>query len=253
MSLSLQNKLIFVYMLVSICIARDAFDIAKNVNSINASKGMRCDIKMKISDKDNRESNLHMKSISKNNGEMQMLWVLSPASDRGVAMCKIDNKKKDEIRVYLPAFEKIKKISTKRRTESFMGSDISYEDMGQRNIDNFNYSLEADTTISGKDCYSLISRPLNKKNTSYSYHITYLEKSSYLPVYEISYNFNNTIKKTKRYEYVLIDSLYFIKNLYVENIENKNSTHLKIENIIIDDSIPDNAFNQSKLKRIPIE
>ena len=76
------------------CIARDAFDIAKNVNSINASKGMRCDIKMKISDKGNRESNLHMKSISKNNGEMQMLWVLSPASDRGVAMCKIDNKKK---------------------------------------------------------------------------------------------------------------------------------------------------------------
>ena len=52
---------------------------------------------------------------------------------------------------------------------------------------------------------------------------------------------------------MLIDSLYFIKNLYVENIENGNSTHLKIENIVIDDSIPDNAFNQSKLKRIPIE
>ena len=45
--------------------------------------------------------------------------------------------------IWLPAFKKIKRISSKKRSDSFMGSDISYEDMSTRKNDDYNFIVNA--------------------------------------------------------------------------------------------------------------
>ena len=48
---------------------------------------------------------------------------------------KIEHENKDdEMKIYLPGFKKVRRISSKKKTDSFMGSDLSYEDMSNRNI-----------------------------------------------------------------------------------------------------------------------
>ena len=69
------------------------------------------DMNMEITNKKGRKRTLKVKSISKDNSEKQILWFLSPADDKGIAYLKIEHKNKDdEIRLWLPAFKKIRRI-----------------------------------------------------------------------------------------------------------------------------------------------
>ena len=100
------------------------------------------DMNMEIVSKKGRERNLKVKSISKDNSKKQILWFLSPADDKGISYLKIEHENQDdEIRLWLPAFKKIRRISSKKKADSFMGSDLSYEDMTSRPINDYNFLI----------------------------------------------------------------------------------------------------------------
>ena len=63
--------------------------------------------------------------------------------------------------MWLPAFNKIRRINSNRMNDSFMGSDLSYEDLNSRVLSDNNYDRLNDELFNGLDCYVLnvISRP----------------------------------------------------------------------------------------------
>ena len=76
-----------------------------------------------------------MISKSKDGGEKQIIWVMEPKDDRGIAFLKIEHENRDnEMRMWLPAFKKVRRISSKKKGDSFMGSDLSYEDLSNREL-----------------------------------------------------------------------------------------------------------------------
>ena len=76
--------------------------------------------------------------ILKNDGEKQIMWFLSPAEDKGVAFLKIEHdNKNDEMKIWLPAFDRVKRIAARKRSDNFMGSDMSYEDMSSRQLNEY--------------------------------------------------------------------------------------------------------------------
>ena len=92
--------------------------------------------------------------ILKNGGEKQIVWFLYPADDKGVAFLKIEHKNKDdEMRMWLPELKKSIKIKARKKTDSFMGSDLSYEDMSNRDIDENTYKLLKEESCGEKKCY----------------------------------------------------------------------------------------------------
>ena len=130
-----------------------------------------------------RSSTIH--SIIKNNGEKQIIWFLSPADDKGIAFLKIEHgTKDDEMHIWLPAFKKIKRISSKKRSDSFMGSDISYEDMSTRKNDDYNFNLIGLESYNGTKCHLLESIPKNHIRTEYGMHHTWIDSSLLLPLKE---------------------------------------------------------------------
>ena len=53
-----------------------------------------------------------------------------------------------------------------------MGSDLSYEDMSNRNIDKYSYNRLDDALIDGKTCYVIEAIPASESRSSYSKHIS---------------------------------------------------------------------------------
>ena len=83
-----------------------------------------------------------MVSRSLDGNKKQIIWFLEPKDDKGVAFLKIEHENKDdEMRMWLPAFNKVRRISSKKKGDSFMGSDLSYEDLSNRDIDDHTYNL----------------------------------------------------------------------------------------------------------------
>ena len=74
--------------------------------------------------------------------------------------------------MWLPDFKKIRRISSKRRGDSFMASDLSYEDLASREIEKYLYERKEDEAIDGVDCFVVEVRPSDKVESSYQKHLS---------------------------------------------------------------------------------
>tara|TARA_B100000029_G_scaffold53567_2_gene48629 strand:+ start:1532 stop:2281 length:750 start_codon:yes stop_codon:yes gene_type:complete len=240
--------LLFVHHLFSI----SGQDLALKINQRIAPTDSKADLSMILTNKKGKTRSSIIKSISKDRGKKQIMWFLSPADDKGIAFLKLEHLDKEtEMRLWLPAFKKIRRISSNRKSDNFMGSDLSYEDLSNRNINDYNYSILNMELYDDNMCYVLISKPRIEFNSQYSQHISWIDTSSYIPIYEKSFDKNNFLIKEKFYKYKEINEYIILTELLVKNNLNNHSTLLEFKNIFLNTGFEDDFFQEKFLKRMP--
>jgi len=125
-----------------------------------------------------------------------------------------------------------------------MGSDLSFEDMLSRNLDDFKYTL-IETT---EDMYILESICKDTESV-YSRHLSWVSKDQLLITKEESYDKNNKLLKEKLFEHVKISDYYIISKIDVTSIQDKHRTILSINTLEVDGDISDDIFQEISLKR----
>ena len=76
----------------------------------------KVDLLMTLTNKKGKTRTSSLRSINKDDGSKQIIWFLAPADDKGVSFLKIEHDDRDdEMRMWLPAFKKIRRISAKKR------------------------------------------------------------------------------------------------------------------------------------------
>ena len=227
-------------------------ELALQMDSRNTPADIKVDLVMKLINKKGKTRTSSLRSITKDDGAKQIIWFLSPADDKGVSFLKIEyDDKDDEMRMWLPAFKKIRRISVKKRSDSFMGSDMSYEDMSTRQLDEFNFIIIGDDTIHELGCHLLESKPKEHIRTEYSRHITWVDSTLFIPLKEESYDKTGKLLKEKVFTYSVINEYHILTEIQVTNIQKNHTTTLKFENIELDRGIEDSFFHERYLKRLP--
>ena len=142
--------------IISTSYPQDGMAIAKMVNERKAPQDIVSKTTMLLTNSKGKTRTSTILSKSINNSSKQILWFLNPADDKGVAFLKIEHDDKaDEMRMWLPAFKKVRRISSSKKGDSFMGSDLSYEDMTSRSLDENNYKRLENDMVDGKECFVL--------------------------------------------------------------------------------------------------
>ena len=226
-------------------------ELATLINDRESPKDMKSNMSMVLTNKNNKTRTSEIRSYSKDSNKKQILWFLAPADDKGVAYLKIEHEgKNDDMKLWLPNFKKIRRISSRKKSESFMGSDMSYEDMTSRNLDEYTYSITGSEILNDRDCYILESTP-NGIKTEYSMHKSWITKDTYLTLKEESFDKNGDLLKNKSIVYQKIKTYNIMKELHVKNVQRNHQTALKFDNIEVDSGIEDNLFHEKNLKRMP--
>ena len=112
-----------------------------------------------------------------------------------------------------------------------MGSDLSFEDLTNRIISDYNYKiLESNES---EKWYQLESIPINLES-EYSKHITKIEEIEngvFIAIEENSYDKENQLLKTKKFNFQKFDSYYVMNRLEVKNVQKNHSTLLTVNDI----------------------
>ena len=137
---------IIIIMLISYTAAQSGFEIATMVDKREVPSDIISKTTMLLTNSKDKTRTSTILSKSSDNGSKQILWFLAPVDDKGVAFLKIEHdNKSDEMLMWLPAFKKVRRISSSKKGDSFMGSDLSYEDMKSRDLEEYSYKrLEYD-------------------------------------------------------------------------------------------------------------
>ncbi|NHZ85516.1 MAG: outer membrane lipoprotein-sorting protein [Planctomycetia bacterium] len=241
-----------IVLITGFAFSQTGLEIAQQIDEKEKPKDMKADLTMVLTNKKGKTRSSTIRSISKDDSKKQIIWFLAPADDKGVAFLKIEHEEKDdEMRLWLPAFNKVRRISSKQKADSFMGSDMSYEDMTSRKLDEYTYKLTGSEKIDGNEYYILESVPNPEIESTYSKHVAWISKLDYLIMKEESYDKSGRILKVKLIKYMRLKGYNIPEEMYVENVQKSHSTLLTFDKIELDTNVQDALFQEKNLKRLP--
>ena len=222
------------------------YQLAKMVDDKSQPKSSKSEISMTLMNlKKDRKKTKEMISISKNDGEKMLLFFKTPKRDKGVGFLKIENDDNDKLSLFIPKLKKVRRISSNNQSDSFMGSDLSFEDMLSRNLDDFNYNI----LESSDNSVYILESICKDKDSEYSRHLSWVTKNGLLIIKEYSFDKENQLLKEKIFEHVQIKDYNLVSKISVTNIQEEHSTILEINNLEVDSNINDDIFNELNLKR----
>lgn len=131
-----------------------------------------------------RQVVLYAKTDAEGN-DKSLLRFMSPADVRGVGLLSIDTGERENQWLYLPALQRVRRISSSQKSDSFMGTDFSYEDLESRELDDYSYTLTGEKELDGLECYRIQATPverLKEAGTAYGRLEMWLEREHFLTV-----------------------------------------------------------------------
>ena len=245
-------KMILLTLLMSSVWGQTGLEIAKMVDEKPTPRDMVNTTNMVLTNSKGKTRTNVMMSRSIDGNKKQIIWFLEPKDDRGVAFLKIEhNNKDDEMRMWLPAFKKVRRISSKRKGDAFMGSDLSYEDLTSRDLNEYTYKRLDDELVNSTQCFVLESKPNTSAKSSYSKHISWIDKENLNILQEYSFDKRGALKKEKYFQHNKLKDYYVMNQIRVKDVQKQHTTEVTFESLEVDTGINPALFQEKNLKRIP--
>jgi hypothetical protein len=109
-----------------------------------------------------------------------MLRFTAPADVKGVALLIVNHPDRASDQwMWTPAIERDRRISLQDRSTRFFGTDFSFEDLEEQDVDQFEYASQGEETIDGAPCWKIGFTPKQARSSQYTSSIVWLRKDNY--------------------------------------------------------------------------
>ncbi len=160
-------------------------------------------------------------------GDKSLIVFELPADVKGTKMLTHGKKTgNDDQWLFMPTLGRVKRITSRGKTGSFMGSEFSFEDLGAREVEKFTYKYLRDETLNGRDCWVSESYPTDKKS-GYSKQVSWQDKE-YMGALKVDfYDKRGALLKTMEMKgYKRYGSLWRAESIEVSNHQTKKRSIL---------------------------
>jgi outer membrane lipoprotein-sorting protein len=160
-----------------------------------------------------------------------------------------DPAKDDDQWIYLPALRRVKRISSDSKDDYFMGSDFTYDDLGERHPDEDNHKLLRTESFKGEKCYVVESRPKDP-DYMYSKTVTWIIKGKWIGLKKKFYDEDGDfLKELHVKEYNQQNGIWIILNSVMKNVQKDHKTVMEYENVELNTGIRDAYFTERMMSR----
>jgi len=185
------------------------------------------------------------------NIEKKIMFFQSPADVKNTSFMNwsYDNDKSDDQWIYLPALKKVKRISSDSKSDYFMGSDFTYDDLGDRKLNADIHKLLREEKIDGVDCY-VVESVSKDSDYMYSKTITWINKSNFIGLKKEFYDEDGELLKILTIKNVEeISGINVITHSEMKNIQKNHTTTMILSDIKINTGISTSKFSERMMTR----
>jgi hypothetical protein len=232
--------------------------VAQQIEERDTGNDSRAEMRMRLFDRHGRVRERVMTLLARRDpvGDKTLVRFTYPNDIKNTAFLVWEHPGADDERfLYLPALGRVRRIAGAEKQESFVGSDLSYEDIGGRDIADYTYAFtNANATWAAADgskhaAWSLESRAKDPK-VDYPRAVSLVRKDNFVVVYADIFNARNErakvfdVKKLER-----VDGIWTVLSLAVANEREKTRTELDTTSIRYNVGLRDSDFSRRELER----
>jgi outer membrane lipoprotein-sorting protein len=109
-----------------------------------------------------------------------VLRFVTPPEVKGVALLVVNHPERASDQwMWTPAIQRERRIALQDRSTRFFGTDFSFEDLEERDVDQYDYVLLGEEPIDGAACWKVQSTPRQTKSSQYTKAVVWLRKDTY--------------------------------------------------------------------------
>jgi len=157
----------------------------------------------------------------------------TPASVKGTRFLQVANNDRDDDQwIYMPALGRVRRIASGESGGSFMGSDVSYEDMQSRDLDDYTFIYLKSEEKLGMSCWVVESIPKPSADSDYSRTIVWVHQEKLVIVATEMYDQDDKLYKIMNSEgnLVQVNGIWTFTVTRITDVQKDHSTRMVTKN-----------------------
>ena len=238
--------------------------VARKAEDRETGRDSRLAIRMRLFDRQGRVSERRMTLLAMRGGpgrpvpgDRTLIRFSYPNDIKGTAFLVWEQPNADDERfLYLPSLGRVRRIAGSEAQESFVGSDLSFEDIGGREFDDYSYRLIDDPNAAwtGPDgvkhsVYTLESRSRDA-SARFPRVVSKIRRDNFVVVHAVIYNRRDEPQKT--FEVLRLEQVkgYWTSlELRMTDALQRTRTELVLDSVEYDVGLKPDAFSRRELER----
>jgi outer membrane lipoprotein-sorting protein len=178
-----------------------------------------------------------------------VLRFLAPPEVKGVALLIVNHPDRASDQwMWTPALQRERRIALQDRSTRFFGTDFSFEDLEERDVDQYDYRLLGDETIDGAPCWRIESTPSQRKISQYTKSEVWIRKDNHALAQVESYVKAEVVRRLKYSDFVQAQGIWTGRRLEMTDLRRKSRTILTLERLEYNVPLKDEDFTLQALR-----
>jgi outer membrane lipoprotein-sorting protein len=178
-----------------------------------------------------------------------VLRFVAPAEVKGVALLIVNHPDRASDQwMWTPALQRERRIALQDRSTRFFGTDFSFEDLEERDVNQYNYRLLGEEVIDGAACWRIESTPSEKKVSQYTKSEVWIRKDTYALAQVESYIKTAVVRRLKYSNFAQQQGIWTGRRLEMSDLRRKSRTILTLEKLEYNVPLKDEDFTLQALR-----
>ena len=176
----------------------------------------------------------------------------SPPEMRGVSVLILNAPNATpEQWLYTPSIERVRHLAARDRSQRFMGTDLSHEDIEERPVEDYDYDLIGEESLAGQPVYKIKAVCKDRNSTQYSQLILYVRKDILATTFMEFYVDGKLRKSLLRDDWQQIQGIWTPLLLEMKDVARGSKTRIRASNVKYNVKFDPEWFTVRNLRKIP--
>jgi len=189
--------------------------------------------------------------------DKMMLFTMYPPDAKGAGFMRWayteKSGKNTEQWIYLPVLRKIRRVSVRDLSDSFLGSDLTYGDISYRGLDADEHKLERIDRDKNNNAYFVVVSTPNEAKPQYSKKISWFSQTpdmkKCVKVRVDYFDNKDAFLKRQLLKWQKVNDAWVWDKVFVENVQTFHKSFFEVEKVKINAGVGDEWFTERKLKK----
>jgi hypothetical protein len=175
---------------------------------------------------------------------------MAPAEVKGVALLIFNHQERASDQwMWTPALERDRRIALQDRSTRFFGTDFSFEDLEERDVNQYDYAMLGNDTIDGAACWKIQMTPKPSRASHYSRSIGWIRKDNYVMVRLDNFVDDDVVKRLTNSTLEDIQGIWTARLLEMADLKRGTRTKLTLQQVKYNATVNDTEFTLEAIRR----
>ena len=179
-----------------------------------------------------------------------VLRFTAPPEVKGVALLVVNHPDRASDQwMWTPAIERDRRIALQDRSTRFFGTDFSFEDLEERDVDQYEYAHAGDDIVDGAACWRIQSTPKETKSSQYTRSMVWIRRDNYALARIENYAKDTLARRLNYNTLENVQGIWTARQLEMSDLRRGSRTRLSLEKLEYNVPLKDEDFTLQAIRR----